>query len=166
MFIKKRMLSLTTALTVLVSCLTLGGAAFASEEPHSVAANKPAFASSVEGNHAAANAFDGDATTRWSSQYSDPQWIYIDLVGNYLISEVKLNWEAAYASEYKIQVSRDAVNWTDVYSTTSGDGGIDDITFTPTNAQFVRIYGIHRATSWGYSLYDVDVIGVSHPIAP
>ncbi|MNN34486.1 F5/8 type C domain protein [compost metagenome] len=166
MFIKKRMLSVTAVLTVLVSCLTLGGAAFASEEPYSVATNKPAFSSSVEGSHTAANAFDGDATTRWSSQYSDPQWIYIDLVGNYLVSEVKLNWEAAYASEYKIQVSHDAVNWTDVYSTTSGDGGIDDITFTPTDAQFVRVYGIQRATSWGYSLYDVDVIGVSHPIAP
>ncbi|KAA9005875.1 discoidin domain-containing protein [Paenibacillus spiritus] len=163
MFMKKRIVTLAAALTVLVSCTMFGRPALASEEPHSVAVNKPAFASSAEEGFTAANAFDSDAATRWSSSYSDPQWIFIDLVGNYLVSEVKLNWEAAYAKAYKIQVSRDAVHWTDVYSTATGDGGIDDITFSPTNAQFVRVYGIQRATSWGYSLYNVDVIGAANP---
>ncbi|MNI92490.1 F5/8 type C domain protein [compost metagenome] len=66
-------------------------------------------------------------------------------------------WEVAYGKEYKIQASTDGSNWTDLFSTTSGDGEIDDITFAPTNARFIRINCTQRATSWGYSLYEVRV---------
>src|SRR5258705_5069511 len=59
---------------------------------------KPATASSME--NAAANpasaAFDGSTTTRWSSQFSDPQWIQVDLGATATISQVILQWESAY----------------------------------------------------------------------
>ena len=73
----------------------------------------------------AGNAVDGNAGTRWSSQFSDPQWISIDLGQTYNLSRVRLNWEEAYGKAYQIQVSRDATNWTSVYSTSTSDGGVD-----------------------------------------
>ncbi len=38
--------------------------------------------------YAAANAVDGDPSTRWSSQFSDPQWIYVDLGQRFAINEI------------------------------------------------------------------------------
>src|SRR4051812_15021414 len=59
---------------------------------------KPATASSTENaGSAASNAFDGSTTTRWSSAFSDPQWIQVDLGASASITQVVLNWEAAYA---------------------------------------------------------------------
>ena len=42
------------------------------------------------------------------------------------INEVQLNWGAAYASAYQIQVSSDGSSWTTIYSTTTGQGGVQD----------------------------------------
>src|SRR5262245_26930033 len=51
----------------------------------------------------ARNAVDGKPDTRWSSQWSDPQWITVDLGQNLEISRVSLNWEVAYSTSYEIQ---------------------------------------------------------------
>ena len=59
---------------------------------------KPVAASSWEGGNAPAAALDGRTTTRWSSQFSDPQWIQVDLGGTATVSQVVLDWEAAYAT--------------------------------------------------------------------
>lgn len=125
-----------------------------------IAWHQPAFASSTDSTSRPAGlAVDGNGTTRWSSAYSDPQWIYVDLGQSCTINTVVLNWETAYASAYTIQVSADAVQWTDVYSTTLGDGGTDIISITPASGRYVRIYGTARATQWGYSLFEFEVYG-------
>ena len=76
------------------------------------------------------------------------------------ISRVRLNWEAAFARAYQIQISPDNATWTTVYSTTTGDGGVDDVTVTGTG-RYVRVYGTQRAlTQYGYSLWELEVFGV------
>src|SRR4051794_37529731 len=45
-------------------------------------------------------AVDGNAGTRWSSQFSDPQWIQVDLGARATIDEVRLNWETAFARAF------------------------------------------------------------------
>ncbi|WP_020523840.1 ThuA domain-containing protein [Catelliglobosispora koreensis] len=129
-------------------------------QPADVAQGKPATASSVESGsaHVAANAVDGNATTRWGSAYSDPQWITVDLGGSYNLNRVRLNWEAAFGRAYQIQTSPDNVAWTTVYTTATSDGGVDDVTVTGTG-RYVRVYGTQRATQWGYSLWDFNVYG-------
>ncbi|WP_239616227.1 galactose-binding domain-containing protein [Cohnella mopanensis] len=102
-------------------------------------------------------AVDGDSGTRWESAYSDPQWISVDLGTPATISRVYLNWEGAYAKSYSIEVSANGTAWTTVYSTTTGDGGIDNVTFTPVNAKIVRLTGTQRGTQYGYSLWDLEV---------
>ena len=124
-----------------------------------LALNKPVTASSVQSGLSAEASVDGEAGTRWGSDWSDPQWIYVDLGSVMPVNRVVLNWEAAYGKSYKIQVSTDAENWTDVFSTTSGDGGIDDIVFQSINARYVRMYGTERGTGYGYSLWEFEVYG-------
>ncbi|MFE6133789.1 discoidin domain-containing protein [Streptomyces sp. NPDC056437] len=64
-------------------------------EPVLVSQGRPATASSAEGPFAAAAAVDGDPGTRWSSQFTDAQWIHVDLGATTAISRVVLRWEAA-----------------------------------------------------------------------
>lgn len=124
-----------------------------------LALSKPAVASSQEGDGmGAAYAVDGNTNSRWASQWSDAQWIYVDLGSSKTINRVLLKWEAAYGKGYQIQVSEDKTNWTTVYSTTSGDGGIDDINLSGTG-RYVRMNGTQRGTGYGYSLWDFEVYG-------
>ena len=104
---------------------------------------------------------DGNLTTRWSSNFSDPQWIYIDLGSTKTISEVKLNWETAYASTFQIQVSNNASSWSTIYSTSTGKGGIQDLKGLNGLGRYIRMYGIKRGTVWGYSLWEMAVYGPS-----
>ncbi len=124
-----------------------------------LALNRPVVVSSTESSaFPGSAAVDGNTGTRWSSAFSDPQWIYVDLGAAYTISRVVLRWEAAYATAYQIQVSNDASSWASIYSTTSGDGGVDDLVVSG-SGRYVRMYGTARATPYGYSLWEFEVYG-------
>ncbi|MGW5685204.1 glycosyl hydrolase family 8 [Nonomuraea sp. NPDC003754] len=121
---------------------------------------KPATSSSVEGSGFGAGlAVDGDTGTRWASaEGHDPEWISVDLGAAATISRVRLTWEAAYAKAYRIQTSADGSTWTDAYSTSTGDGAVDDLAVTGTG-RYIRLYGTTRGTPYGYSLWEFEVYG-------
>ncbi|WP_376777763.1 ThuA domain-containing protein [Kibdelosporangium persicum] len=128
--------------------------------PTLLSRGRPAAASSVENaSYGAGNAVDGNTGTRWSSQFADPQWISVDLGQTRSVSRVRLQWEAAYGRSYRIETSADNVTWSTVNTQSAGDGGTDDISFTATNARYVRVFGTARATAWGYSLWEFEVYG-------
>lgn len=128
-----------------------------------LALNRSVVASSVQNSsYLAANAVDGNSATRWSNQFSDPQWIYVDLGATYNITEVTLNWETAAGKDYQIQVSADATNWTTIDTITGNTtAGVHDYTGLSGTGRYVRIYGTARATPYGYSLYDFNVYGTA-----
>ena len=105
----------------------------------------------------AGGAVDGNPRTRWSSEFSDPQWIAVDLGGETKISRVKLLWEGAYGKAYRIEVSADGKAWKEVHKTDKGNGGTDEIRFAPTSARWVRMSGTKRGTQFGYSLWEFQV---------
>ncbi|MET7403924.1 discoidin domain-containing protein, partial [Dactylosporangium sp. NPDC005572] len=140
--------------------LNVYGSPVSNPTPTLLSRNRPVTVSSTEaGANVAGNAVDGSTTTRWSSLYADPQWITVDLGSTKSISRVQLNWEAAYARAYQVQVSNDNSTWTTISSTTTGDGGVDDLTVTGTG-RYVRVYGTQRGlTQYGYSIWELDVYG-------
>jgi beta-glucanase (GH16 family) len=120
---------------------------------------RPATASSTEnGSFPASAAVDGSTGTRWSSAFSDPQWLQVDLGASHGVSKVVLNWETAYGTAYRIQTSPDGATWTTVYATTTGAGGTQTLNVSGTG-RYVRMYGTARATQWGYSLWEFQVYG-------
>lgn len=124
-----------------------------------LALGRPVSASSTEsGTFGAGLGVDGNAGTRWSSAFSDPQWLSVDLGSTHSISRVVLRWEAAHARDYQIQTSSDGVNWTSIFSTTIGAGGVVDLVVSGTG-RYVRMNGTARATPWGYSLWEFEVYG-------
>jgi fibronectin type 3 domain-containing protein len=124
-----------------------------------LALNQPAYASSVQGaGYPATAAVDDNWDTRWSSASSDPQWLLVDLGATHTINQVVLYWESAYAKAFQIQVSPDGTNWTTIYSTTTGTGGVQTIPVSGTG-RYIRLYGTQRATGYGYSLWEFQVFG-------
>ncbi|MGW0856907.1 discoidin domain-containing protein [Streptomyces sp. NPDC002690] len=137
----------------------LGAPAFGADAPVLLSQGRTVTASSEEnGGTTAAKAVDGDTGTRWSSAASDNQWLQVDLGTSSTISKVVLNWEAAYAKGYRIQVSGDGSNWTDLRTVTDGDGGVDTLDVSGTG-RYVRVQGTVRATTYGYSLWEFQVYG-------
>jgi beta-glucanase (GH16 family) len=127
-----------------------------------LALNRPAVASSIEGaGFEAAKAVDGSATTRWASvePATTAQWIYVDLGSTSTVARVVLNWEAAYATSYQVQTSNDASSWTSIYTTTTGNGAIDDLTGLSGSGRYVRVNCTVRGSAYGYSLWAFEVYG-------
>ncbi len=130
--------------------------------PSNLATGKTVTVASTEvGSNVTNNAVDGNYATRWSSLYSDPQWISIDLGANYNVNRVKLSWEAAYATAYQIQISSDNTNWSTLKSITGNITTTNDQTGLSGTGRYVRIYGTSRATVYGYSLYEIEVYGTT-----
>ncbi|MBT2527891.1 discoidin domain-containing protein [Streptomyces sp. ISL-99] len=126
-----------------------------------VALNKPTTASSYQAQYGdcpctPAKATDGNTSTRWASDWSDPQWIRVDLGAPTAIRKLQLVWDPAYAKSYEVQVSGDGTNWRPVHSTTTGNGDIDTIDVTAT-ARHVRLHLTARGTGWGYSLHEFGI---------
>lgn len=115
--------------------------------------------SSERADLAPAGAVDGTGATRWSSGYSDAQWLRVDLGAARSVDRVVISWEAAYAKAFQIQTSTDGTTWKTVYNTTTAAGGTTDIRFTAVSARYVRMLGIKRATQYGYSIYELGVFG-------
>jgi hypothetical protein len=156
-----------------VKAVNSGGASAASSETNATTATdlalgQPVTASSVEnGGTLASYAVDGNSDTRWSTQFSDPQWIYVDLGSTYNITEVKLDWETAAGKDYQIQVSSDATTWTTIWNVTGNTtSGWHDYPGLSGSGRFVRVNGTARDTQYGYSLYDFNVYGSALPAAP
>ena len=124
---------------------------------------KPATASSVESaSLGPEKAVDGNTGTRWGSKEGvDPQWISVDLGTHANVNRVRLLWEAAYGKAYRVEVSDDGTTRTPVFTTTTGDGGTDDLTGLSGGGRFVRVFGTKRGTSFGYSLFEFEVYGTT-----
>lgn len=137
-----------------------------------VALGKVATASSVDdAAHAATYAVDGNYDTRFTSAYDDNQWLSVDLGKSYLLSQVIITWERSYAKDFDILFSGDG-SFTDLYIDSlhirnhvlanSSIAGTDTfITKAGTIARYVRMKGIRRATTKGYGIWEMQVLGAT-----
>ncbi|OXS37258.1 coagulation factor 5/8 type domain protein [Streptomyces sp. XY006] len=126
-----------------------------------VALHKPTTASSFQSSYGdcpcePAKATDGRADTRWASDWSDPQWIQVDLGSGTPVRKLQLVWDPAYAKSYEVRVSDDGTTWRTLHSTTTGNGDVDTID-AATTARYVRLHLTARGTGWGYSLHEFGI---------
>ncbi|MDD0859024.1 discoidin domain-containing protein [Arthrobacter alpinus] len=129
-----------------------------------------------ESSHGSESATDGDATTRWSSNYSDTAALTVKLAKPVAIEKVVIKWEAACAAKYKLQVSTDGttfVDATDVISRPSCSPESPDTQTIKSELannlyQYVRMQGVDRTliggTKWGISLFELEVWGIAAPL--
>jgi F5/8 type C domain len=148
---------LALVLTALVAVLPARNVSAASCGTTNIALHQPTTASSQENaSFPAANATDGNLNTRWSSQFSDPQWLEVDLGSTQNVCQVVLVWERAFGKAFQIQTSNDNSTWTSVFSTTTGTGGTQTLAVSG-SGRFIRMFGTVRGTQFGYSLFEFEV---------
>ncbi|MCW2598990.1 MAG: Glucan endo,3-beta-glucosidase, partial [Frankiales bacterium] len=156
---RRHFISVLLAVLAMAAMFTAGTVGKAQAAATLLSQGQPATASSLENaSFPASAAVDGNTGTRWSSAFSDPQWLEVDLGSTAAVSQVVLQWEAAYATAFQVQTSPDGTNWTTIYSTTTGTGGTQTLNVTGTG-RYVRMYGTARATPYGYSLWEFQVYG-------
>jgi hyaluronoglucosaminidase len=107
------------------------------------------------------HAIDGDATTRWSSDHTDGEWLQVRFAAPQHLGKVVLSWETAHATAYDVEVSADGTTWSTAVSVTNSPGGTETLWLDASNVQYLRVQGVGRATAYGYSIYDVR----AYPIA-
>ena len=71
---------------------------------------------------------DHDDNSRWSSAFSDDQWLTLDYGKTVSISRVHIDWERAHATRYELQVSADGSAWTTLKTVANSAGGSEDWT--------------------------------------
>ena len=128
--------------------------------PGDLAFGRPVKASSSEtGDFGAETLVDGRAPTRWIASNKTPQWASIDLGQVQTVDRIIATWVPnCQASAWSVSVSTDGVNWTKVWTTTSGSGGREIAMFAPVPAKFVRIDCTKAGGGEGsYSLFSVEV---------
>jgi chitosanase len=126
---------------------------------------RPALASATESiAWAASGVSDTASGTRWSSgaSGSGTQWVRIDLGTAQEVRRVRLHWARAYAKAYRLQLSDDGATWRDLFHTSSGDGGADDVRGLSGTGRYLRVLATQRGTPEGYSLWDVRAYGPGH----
>jgi hyaluronoglucosaminidase len=111
----------------------------------------------------AAAAIDGDAGSRWSSPTGPSAWWQVELPRPARVGQVRLHWQEAYATRYRIQVSADGKVWRTAATVTDGRGGRESVGMDAKDTRFIRVQGDERATEFGYSLFSVEAYGVAPP---
>ena len=101
---------------------------------------------------------DDDQGTRWASGYSDSEWVQVKLAQPTVVRAVTVSWESACANAYRIETSTDGTTWTTLKSVSDSSCALDVYTFDAASpVQYVRMQGVQRRTTWGYSVYELGV---------
>jgi CxxC motif-containing protein (DUF1111 family) len=111
---------------------------------------------SERGDLSAAAAIDYDDTTRWSSGFTDDQWLTLDYGQSVTINRVRIAWENAHALAYQLQVSDDNAHWTTIKDVTGSTGGTEDFSGLSGQGRYLRLQGVKRSTQYGYSVFEIQ----------
>jgi hypothetical protein len=111
-------------------------------------------------------AVDGNNSTYWKSQNSDPQWLVVDLGGTHVINRVQVTWARdrfgdSFAKAYAIQISDDGNSWKEVRGVVDGRGGAESNECSPVPARWVRVFCTKRAANQSYKIVSLEVFGPS-----
>ena len=112
------------------------------------------------------NINDGNSLSRWGNAYKRDEYVAgnveeqltLDLGDEYLVDEVSVSWEAAYASTYTIKGSLDGVEYF-VIKEVTGQGGVERFIMNEVLLRYLQLDLYTPATKYGYSIYELSVYG-------
>jgi len=136
-----------------------------------MALNKNTYASSHVPSEKPSMAVDGtvENNSKWCAVGDLPHWLVVDFEKEVIINRVIVK-HAQSGNEspdmntqvYKIQVSNDAQQWSDVVSVDSNRKGVTEDSFAPVKARYLRLF-IDKPTQGGDKaarIYEVEVYGL------
>lgn len=105
---------------------------------------------------------DDSPATRWSSPAADGAWWQAELPAEARVGLLRLKWQEAYPSRFRVETSADGVLW-HPSATVASRGGVDSVHLDPASppARFVRVTCETRATRYGCSLFGAEAFAVA-----
>jgi hypothetical protein len=121
-----------------------------------LALGQTADASSTEASFVAANAFDGNADSRWSTRAAEYQTLQVDLGSKVPVSRAYVSWENAYATDFELQTAGDqadvdADRWT-TFATYSGNQAYYNEVAVTAYGRYFRV--LAKKGFGGFSIYE------------
>lgn len=125
---------------------------------------KPIIASSVSDtiNYRAEWAVDGFRNSKWMSAGNNNEFIQIDLLNNYSLNKIAINWYSiwndCYALDYNLLVSVDTINWVLLHDISGANG--ENVEFDiDIIARFIRIEMDNPYNGINFGIYEVKAFG-------
>lgn len=108
----------------------------------------------------AASAIDGNEGSRWESASTDDETWTLDMGQKRIFNTIRILWEGAYCKEFNLTYSNDGENWSPLYTETNlTSAGWQTIELgSNVTAQYIKYHGTLRATQWGQSFYEFQVL--------
>ena len=104
---------------------------------------------------------DGNPSTKWDGNFTPGNWLQVDMGGDARIGGVILQWDEAYAPEYKIEYSVDGQHWQTAYETSDSDGGVDYALFPSVRARYLRLVSPPASANGRVSLFEFEPLPAS-----
>lgn len=125
-------------------------------------------ASSLERSRfVAEHAFDGNRFTRWDSAASDKEFVVAYFDRPVVISSITVRWERARSAKYAILALNPDEQWIEFARCENPTGLVDSFDVLPAaTATAIRISCERRATHWGNSIYEVEMMGYAQGQPP
>lgn len=125
---------------------------------------------SQDADHQGDKTTDGDMLTYWQASKATgnnspiAEFAIVDLGSATSIERVVLEWADYHATDYTIDISDDGTNWTQLFSTTLGDGGQDVIEFAPATGRHIRMNSTAwSSAAWRAWLREFEIYGAGGP---
>lgn len=127
---------------------------------NNIAMNKPVSTSTVANATYPKLLNDGNSSTAWNSSTTSTQWIQMDLLDVFDLSNITIEWGAAAAGQYSVSTSSDNQEWTLVEQIShSGSANIKSLNISRNAVRYIRINMSTPTTGNGYSINEVQVLG-------
>ena len=134
------------------------------QEPWNLARSCPVTVSGSADGTDPRTTVDGNLSTRWSSNYANNAWIYVDFGSRKQVSKVVIEWYSAssYGKQFQLQISDDAINWTDVYNETNGPSSKFEVEINAIG-RYLKMQGIEKSGTYGFSIREFEAWGIDGP---
>uniref|UniRef100_UPI002729A358 discoidin domain-containing protein n=1 Tax=Vallitalea guaymasensis TaxID=1185412 RepID=UPI002729A358 len=131
-----------------------------------IAVSKNATADTFVSGEEPSGAVDNTVSTKWCATGAEPHWLVVELGSEYVLSEFVVKHAEAggegsgyNTSDYKIQVSNDGTNWTDVVDMKGNTSAISNHAIALTSASYVRLYITDAGGDSAARIYEFQVMG-------
>ncbi len=135
-----------------------------------LALRKGSSASGTDSGRSANFANDGDDATRWSGPTTAANaWWQVNLGQESNVRTIRISWESAYSTSFKIQTSVDGSSWTDVNTYSNNKPGVQILNFAEGiihKVKYIRLQSISKVNNFGISMYEFEVFGEADIPAP
>ncbi|MNB89911.1 Mannan endo-1,4-beta-mannosidase [compost metagenome] len=103
---------------------------------------------------------DGNKNTRWQSDYTDNEWVMIDLGKDYTVTKINLHYLYHRPKSYSIQISNDKEKWITIKDIESSNTFLDSFDFEGISCKYIKFNFTKRtSTTYVFNIQEIEILG-------